>query len=72
MGLKLQPCFSPMLDLKGFVMPFRKHTLSWTLQYYIFSRRVINFSVTSYEYNLSNNPSLQILLQAFLKPAKQR
>ena len=53
MGLKLQPCFSPVLDVKGFVMPFRKDTPSWTLLYYIFSRRAINFSVTPYEYNLS-------------------
>ena len=60
MGLKLQPCFSPMFDVKGFVMPFGKRTLSWTLLY-IFSRRAINFSVTQYEYNLSNNPSLQVL-----------
>ena len=34
MGLKLQPCFfSPMLDVKGFVIPFGKCALSWTLLY---------------------------------------
>ena len=60
MGLKLQPCFSPRSDVKGFVMPLDKRTLSWTLQY-IFSRRLINFSLTPYEYNLSNSPFLQIL-----------
>ena len=54
MGLKLQP-FTPMLDVKMFVMPFGTCTLSWTLLY-IFSRRAINLSVTPYEYNnLSNN-----------------
>ena len=31
MGLKLQPSLSPMLDVKEFVMPFSKCTLSWTL-----------------------------------------
>ena len=59
MGLKLLACFGPILNVKKFVMPFGKRKLSWTL---IFSRRVINFSLTPYEYNLLNNPSLQIPL----------
>ena len=28
MELKLQPCFSPMLDVKEFAMPFGKRTRS--------------------------------------------
>ena len=59
MGLELQPCFSPMLHIKGVFMPFGNvHAVEL---YYMFSRRAINFSLTPYEYNLSNNPSFQIL-----------
>lgn len=46
-GLKLQPCLSPIFDENDFVIPLGKRTLRLTLLY-IFSGNYINITIISY------------------------